>query len=433
MKIISLIAFSLLSFGACVDGTIEIPEDTPILIEAPEPEPPGELDNLVIGVYWPPTWEQVTDAQFDMLADAHVDMLQYVITYTEAQNMTILDKSRDRGMRSIIFDARAYGSDAELADMVNAYRSHAGLGGYYIKDEPSPAELDWAAAIYNKIYELDADHIPHVNLFPSFATHFTEGIDYKNDYMQGWINRVGGAARMKFLSLDVYPFMADGTFNPVYYHELDRLRSVALENSDIRTSAYLQSLGVEGAYRRPNEHELRYNVYSMLAYGIKYPVWFTYCTPDNTVNETFTEAIIDRDGNKTDLYVPFKTLNGEMKALGSKLFVMQSQIVYHTGEGVPSGVESLPAEYFVQPDNPNEDLLIAQLKNWPEGGRNYAMIVNKSLTEAKELTFNIAGWITDMDEVSKTTGSENPITINEGKVTLTFMPGEGRLFGFKPF
>lgn len=416
---------------ACKIAPIAIPQDTPILITPPAPNPNTELDNVLIGIYWPPTFDFVTDQQFQVLGKAHVDMLQYVITYTQSQNMTILDKCRDNGMKAIIFDARVVGSDADLSNMVSAYSSHAGLGGYYIKDEPAPDQLNWASTLYKKLLALDPVHLPHVNLLPSIAASMA-GLNYETDYMKAWIDKVG-AADLKFLSVDIYPFLVNGTFNPVYYTELDRLRRVALEKGDIKTSAYLQSVGITGAYRRPNEHELRYNVYSMLAYGVKHPVWFTYFTPENSGNEVFTNAIIDPAGNKTDLYVPFQTLNAEMKKLGKVLINLQAQAVYHTGANIPAGVESLPGAYFIQPADPNDELLITQQKNWPEGGRNYAMIVNKSLTETKEMTFNVAGWITNVGEISKATGSENPITISNGTITLTFKPGEGRLFGFKPF
>ena len=66
------------------------------------------------------------------------------------------------------------------------------------------------------------------------------------------------------------------------------------------------------------------------------------------------------------------------------------------------------------------------------------MIVNKSLTETKAITFTVAGWITDIGEISKASGSENPLSIDvapDGSktITLTLKAGEGRLFGFKPF
>jgi len=388
--------------------------------------------NILIGVYWPPTWDFVNDLQFQRLGRTSVDMLQYVITYTESQNLTILGKSAANNLKAIIFDARVYGSDTDISNMVNAYHTNPGLGGYYIKDEPFPDTLNWAARIHNKILSYDAVHIPHVNLLPSIASVFT-GINYETDYMQRWVNTVG-STNLKYLSTDIYPFHSNGTFDNRYYPELDRLRRVALANSNIKTSAYLQSIGIPGAYRRPNASELTYNVYSMLAYGVKYPVWFTYFTPPSSGTETFTNAIITPTGDTTDLFNPFVQLNKEMKNLGKRLAKLAVYDVYHTGPNTPSGVTTLPGDYFVQPVNGNNDLLITRSKNWYEGsGRNYTMIVNKSLTQSKTITFNIAGWITYMGEISKTNGTESAVAIPGWQVTLTFAPGEGRLFCFNPY
>ncbi|MEC5144004.1 hypothetical protein [Chitinophaga sp. 212800010-3] len=391
-----------------------------------------DTSNILIGVYWPPTWDYVNDLQFQRLGRTGVDMLQYVITYTESQNLTILGKCSSNNLRAIIFDGRVYGSDTDIAGMVNAYSANPGLGGYYIKDEPAPDTLNWAARIYNKILSYDAVHIPHVNLLPSISSYFTS-INYETDYMQKWINLVG-STNLKYLSTDIYPFMANGTFDNRYYTELDRLRRVALANSNIKTSAYLQSVGIAGVYRRPNANELTYNVYSMLAYGIKYPAWFTYFTPPNDPNETFTNAIITPTGDTTDLFNPFVKLNKEMKALGNRLAKLAVYDVYHTGPNTPTGVETLPSNYFIQPSNSTNDLILAQCKNWYEGtGRNYTMIVNKSLTQSKTITFNIAGWITYMGEISKTNGTESQVPTPNYQVTLTFAPGEGRLFCFNPY
>jgi hypothetical protein len=293
--------------------------------------------------------------------------------------------------------------------------------------------LNWAARIHNKILSYDPVHIPHVNLLPSIASYFSSGINYEQDYMLRWINTVG-STNLKHISTNIYPFLENGTFDNRYYPELDRLRRVALANSNIKTSAYLQSIGIPGAYRRPNVNDLTYSVYSMLAYGIKYPVWFTYFTPPDNSAQTFTNAIISRTGDTTDLYKPFVKLNKEMKGLGKRLAKLAVYSVYHTGPNTPSGVETLPVDYFVQPVNGNNDLILTRAKNWYEGGgRNYTMIVNKSLTASKSITFNVAGWVTYMGEVSKTNGTESQIAIPGWQVTLNFAPGEGRLFCFNPY
>jgi len=412
--------------------------DTPILLD-PEEGPIDEgVPNIKIGVFWPPTIQHVTDVQFKILGESNINVLQYVVPYTEAENITILKKARANGFKANIYDSRVNGSEQDLAAMVNTYKSYTGLDGYYIKDEPDLAQLTPASNTYKKLLELDPDHVPHVNLLPSLAVGGVLGnINYENDYVKKWISLVG-AGTLKYLSLDIYPFLADGSFRETYYSDLDLLRRVALENGEIKTSAYLQSVGIAGAYRRPNENELRYNVYSMLAYGVRYPVWFTYFTPDPATSgsEVFTNAIIDLAGNKTDLYVPFQKLNAEMKAIGPVLVQMLAQAVYHTGAKIPAGASPLPGWYFVQPVNAADECLVAQFKNWPQDGRDFAMIVNKSLTDTKAMTFRVGSSITGMGEISKTIGAAIPMTINVAEdgsksITLNFKPGEGILFGFK--
>ena len=114
-------------------------------------------------------------------------------------------------------------------------------------------ELDAGATIYQKLVARDSAHTPHVNLFPSLAVGGALGdIDYEADYVRNWVSKVG-ADKLRYLSVDIYPFLADGSFRDLYYHDLDVIRKVALELGDIKTSAYLQSVGIEGAYRRPNE------------------------------------------------------------------------------------------------------------------------------------------------------------------------------------
>lgn len=391
----------------------------------------NDTSNILIGIYWPPTWDYVNDQQFQRLGTTGIDILQYVITYTESQNLTILNKCAANNLRAIVFDARVYGNDSDIAGMIAAYSTNPGLGGYYIKDEPPPSILDSMARIYKRILQYDSNHIPHVNLLPSISSYFS-GVNYETSYMQRWIDSVG-STRLKNLSTDIYPFLANGTFDNRYYPELDRLRRVALNNSNIKTSAYLQSIGIVNAYRRPNANELEYNVYSMLAYGIKYPVWFTYFTPPSDPNETFTNAIITPAGDTTDLFTPFVRLNKEMKALGGRLSKLAVYDVYHVGPNAPSGAEALPSNYYVQPANTANDLILTNCKNWYEGaGRNYTMIVNKSLTQSKSITFNIAGWITYMGEISKANGTESQVSFSNGQVTLSFAPGEGRLFCFNP-
>lgn len=404
-----------------------------------KPTPKGEtlslnLDttNILIGVYWPPLLEFANDQQFKLLEDAQVDVLQYVIPYTQEQNLKLLDLSAKYHLTSIIADARVNGTNASIAAMVAAYKRHKGLAGYYIKDEPTIEQLDQMAGMYKALLAQDPVHIPHVNLNPVYATGMLAGRNYEKDYVEKWI-ALAGAKNLKSLSFDNYMFMDDGTLREApYYQNLDIIRRLGLKY-DIKTSAYLQSVGIPGAYRRPNEQELRFNMYSILAYGVKYPVWFTYTRPADNTAERFTPAILNTGGQVTDLYEPFKQLNREAKNLGRELVKLQATAVYHTGPAIPQGAEPLPGAYYLQPAPGSGSLLMARMQDPSEGNRQYAMIVNKSLTDVVTLTFNVHAPVTAIEEVSKLTGTRNALQIVNGKITVSFEPGEGRLLRFNAF
>jgi len=429
MKKHILIIFAVVQLGLVACG-----KSQPAAPASPQKTLSSNLDttNILIGVYWPPLLEFANDQQFKLLQDGHVDVLQYVIPYTQEQNLKILDLSAKYHLTAIIADARVNGTKASVAAMVAAYKYHKGLAGYYIKDEPTIEQLEQMAGMYKALLEQDPVHIPHVNLNPVYATGMLAGRDYEKDYVEKWI-QLAGAKELKSLSFDNYLFMDDGTLRAApYYQNLDIIRRLGLQYH-IKTSAYLQSVGIPGAYRRPNENELRFNMYSILAYGVKYPVWFTYTRPADNTAERFTAAILNTGGQTTDLYEPFKQLNKEAKTLGKQLVKLQATAVYHTGTAIPQGAAALPGTYYLQPVAASEDLLIAQMQDPSEGNRSYAMVVNKSLTDAVTITFNVHAPVTAIEEVSKLTGNGQTVPVVNGKITVSFEPGDGRLLRFNAF
>ncbi len=131
-----------------------------------------KTDEFVIGIFWPPVWKFTNDEQYKILSESHVNCIQNVSSTdlnTPERNFKMLDLTRKYGMKMYVSDPRVTGSDKEIEEMVETYRHHPATAGYYIRDEPDSAMLDWAIKTYRKIASLDKDKIPHVNLFPDFA------------------------------------------------------------------------------------------------------------------------------------------------------------------------------------------------------------------------------------------------------------------------
>lgn len=382
-------------------------------------------DEFVIGIFWPPVWKFTNDEQYKILSESHVNCIQNVSgtdLNTPEKNFKMLDLARKYGMKVYVSDPRVTGSDKEIEEMVETYRHHPATAGYYIRDEPDSAMLDWAIKTYRKIASLDKDKIPHVNLFPDFAVK-----NYEKAYVERWIEGVG-KENLKYLSFDNYPFLRKGKFEKSYYNNLDIIRRAGLKYK-VKTSSYLQSFGIVNTFRRPNENEMRLNVYSNLAYGIKNPVWFCYATPTGQGDQKFMNSIIDSLGHKTDLYKPFQQFNTEMTQLGKTLIHLDAVEVYHSGDSLWMGTKPVPADFFFKPIESSSQLILSHFKD-QNSKREYVMVVNKSFRESKTFTFQLTGKIKKLQQISKVNGKADKTLFDKksNRLTDSFLPGEGKLY-----
>ncbi|MEC5145122.1 hypothetical protein [Chitinophaga sp. 212800010-3] len=387
--------------------------------------------SIPVAIYIAPNFSMTTDVQYQMIRDANVDLIIDISDQaTPTDKLTMLNMASNHGLKMIVADQRVNGTDADITAMVNTYMNHPATAGYYIKDEPTVSQLQDAATRYNKILAVDNAKIPHVNLFPSYATGALGSINYETDYVDAWIQKVG-PSNLRYLSMDDYPFLSNGTFREVpYFNDLDVIRRLGLKYH-IKTSAYLQSIGSSIGLRRPNADELRYSVYSTLAYGVKLPVWFTYITPVNNF-ETFTNGIIDMSGNKTDLYDPFAALNAQMRQLGRVLSGTDAIAVYHTGTSIPTGTSRPPANFLWQVQGAANAVIISDLVN-PVTGKEYIMVVNKSFVSSNTFTFNTGADVANVTQVSRSTGLEDATNFSAATHVLSdnFLPGEGKLYALQ--
>lgn len=382
---------------------------------------------MKIGIYVAPDLQHTTDECYTAIREAHIDLIQDISLWLPVKDkINMLEMAGRHGIEMFVADERVNGSDTAAAAMVADYSRLKATAGYYVQDEPVLKDLPGVARKYQRLLRLDSTKVPHVNLLPIYATGALPGIDYASEYVEKWIQLVG-ADRLRYLSFDNYPFMTDSTLREgPYYRNLDIIRRIGLKYH-VRTSAYLQSIGTSTGLRRPGANDLRYNVYTNLAYGIKLPVWFTYWTPLGGSTEQFTNAVVDTSGKKTDLYEPFKALNSAIKAIGRTLIQLDAKEVYHTGASVPEGTVRIPAGFVVTPEGPENDLLISLFVR-PEDGKQYVMIVNRSLKDSVHPVFRVSPAIRAVKRISAISGSEERCSYRKNRLTDTFLPGEGRLY-----
>jgi hypothetical protein len=97
--------------------------------------------------------------------------------------------------------------------------------------------------------------------------------------------------------------------------------------------------------RVPTGDEMRYLVYTTLAYGAQGISYYVYCCPGHT------GGIALADGTPTPIYHALKPLNREFVAIAKGLQPLQSLGVYHAGM-TPPGTEALAQDAAFRLDPP---------------------------------------------------------------------------------
>lgn len=392
-------------------------------------------DKFIIGAYGNPQSPNINLTQFQYLADAHVNELQLSWGYSsnyEAAIQQILGLANQCGVKVQVSDIRQrpwwyepYSHaqiDSIINDVTTSYKNYPATAGYVAFDEPSfrSFEIDKAAYAVKRFLHYHPNTDNSLNLLPTYAAGIGTS-QYRNYVLQNIHNL--GTQNINFLSYDFYPFPNGGGYGGDYFQNAEIFREACLKYGIKNRAVYLQTTNCGGLFRIPNENELRWNVYTNVAYGVKGYfafVWFA------SVPET--SGIVNYNGTKSSLYTPMQTINGEIEKLAPTLISLDSLEVYHAGSWLPAGTNPVPSGYFWQPMNNHNNHIISHFKN--AAGRDYVMVVNDDYSASQTLSFNIASKPANITEVSKSTGQEvaTNYSSSTGNISATFLPGEGKLY-----
>ncbi|MCE5199327.1 hypothetical protein LLG39_10165 [bacterium] len=383
------------------------------------------LDDIMIGGWWVPQSAQVSLTRCSEYAGAGYNFMIGDIASTPADNKKILDNCERYGIKAYIYDPRVANLqlgdsnfNATLDTVVAEYAGYPALAGYYLMDEPGASQYARLGAINNYLLSKDPSRGAFINLFPNYATTSQMGTSTYGQYLDQFIATV----HPTILSYDHYSQMATYT-GDAYFQNLESVRTRAMANNISFDNIYL----VMGHYnfRCPTYGELRWQMFTTLAYGARSYMHFTYWSPTYDPNVTGV-GVIDANGNRTAYYPMVQELNSETKALSPMLTNLQSDKIYHTGY-VPSGCSGLPSGEVITSVTGGNSLLGFFLGS---GGARYVMVVNKDMQYDRTLTINFNSQVA-LYEVSKTTG-EHVWVGRQQSFSMPFTMGECRLFAIDP-
>ncbi len=259
---------------------------------------------------------------------------------------------------------------------VPGYSNDPTVVGVFLADEPNASQFAELGKLSEAVRKANPRYIPYINLLPTYATPDMLGTPTYEEHVRRYID----AVKPPFVSWDHYALYGSGE-RPDYFENLEIVSRLCRE-AGIPFVQIILSMP-HFAYRDPNEADLRWQVYTTLAYGAKGIIYFTYVTPAEEGGWCWN-AIIDAKGRRTAKYEYVRRLNRKLNVLAPLLVKLEGVRVAHT-DPVPVGAFRLDDKFPVASAD-GMPMTVGWLRDADK--RDYLFVVNRSFDYHKGLIRN---------------------------------------------
>jgi hypothetical protein len=307
-------------------------------IHVAEAEPAAAVSWQVgtpIITYW--CGPSLTDAVAQQMAEGGFNLVW-------CGNEKELDVAHQHGLRGQLSDSLL--TPASLDDpkrleqldaLIARVSKHPALYAYYLIDEPSASQFPSLGKLVAYLRQRDPSHLAYINLFPTYATN--EQLAAKGDVVTAYreyLRHYSEQVKPSLISYDHYQFRLKGDGDQ-YFLNLAMIRRAAQEAGVPFLNIVQACTWAPDTMRVPNVNELRYLVYSTLAYGAQGVSYYVYACANHH------GSLVGLDGTPGPLYHALKSYNPEFAAIARDLQPLRSLGVYHTSMREP-GCEPLPSD-----------------------------------------------------------------------------------------
>lgn len=314
---------------------------------------------------------------------------------------------------------------AQLDALIDRVKDHPALYCYYITDEPNASRFPELGRLVAYLRERDPAHMAYINLFPTYASNEQLGNqgDTETAYREH-VRQYLEIVKPDLISYDHYHFAAEGKDRAQYFLNLGIIREFALSSGKPFLNI-VQACSWTPGMRVPASNEVRWLVFTSLAYGAQGISYYVYCHPRHV------GAIANADGSPTVLYHSLKTINRDFAAIAGELQSLRSLGAYHLGMLPPGGAAAPPDLPFrleppvpsmeYQPPAPIEGVLLGAFGP-PGGPPTHVMVVNLDYGKSATTTLVAPG---DLETFNPRSGAWAPA--GGRRASLRLPAGGGRL------
>lgn len=409
-----------------------------------------ELGEMPIGLWVTPPAQYINDENYKVMSEAGINFINGFREETPDNINAAMDYAQKYGMKFFLYQTEIEQKiklyDAEMKkeepnlDLtegylnstmsgISDYKDHPAFAGVLFLDEPGKPLFNSVNEFINAFKTQYSDKQWLVNMFPSYATGGIQSNGNYMDYLDTWLDLV----KPNYFSYDSYPLLQTGGETADYYYNLDLIRSKTKERN-IPFWTFIQTLSISGTpgvpdKREPSEKDIRWQVYTNLAFGAKGLQYFCYWSPGNG-SESFGDALIDTNGNKTVRYDYVKKLNTEIYEIakillncdaegimmnvknGDMNYNLYDQKLTSYGPITSIGGDSFVIGCFSDKDTEAKKVLVSSYK--PTASANVVLNIIDGVESVKI-------WVN---------GEKRILPVNNNQIEFTIGAGDGILFEF---
>ncbi len=380
----------------------------------------------------------------------------------------VMDKALEAGLKkAIIVDKRIYDLceikhglvgegkkfavegelDEYLRECIRPYKDHPIFYGIQLLDEPKNDQLVTIGQIYRSLKRIDNEIFLQCNLLPlcgvaNGEVFFAYGSDYIENfrtYLELYLDETAA----DYIMYDSYPIAEqfwESYLGRTYIKAL-QIASDVCKQRGVKFYFVAQTFGMtnKGYYTHtmPNEAQIRWQINLLMSFGVKQIAYFTYWTKqtNNTKGELFHDgqAMMTRDGKRTETWYTMQTLHQEMQKLAPVIlnfeyvsdryflktpFKSHPLYIGYTGRGKLHGVTA---------ETDQEVVFINELKDKANGHTMYAIINTTDPTyahlfeEPQKTTVTFEKYYTKVDVFEN--GEWKTVDLVDKKYTAYLRPG----------
>ena len=378
-------------------------------------------DRFVIGMWVAPATNEELDARYREIAEANFTL---VVGRSGTNDQQHLDRCQRFGLQTLI---QGDGPVERLPDGPACW-------GYLLVDEPGAGAF---ADLAKRAEEIRAKHpgrFGYVNLFPNYASLGALGTDSYDEHVAKFVREV----KPEVLSMDHYPLMRpEGDTRAAYCENLECFRKHALA-AGIPFWNYFYSMPFNDRLD-PTEAQIRWQIFTSVAYGAKGVLYFCYWTPGKGAAGAgeFPKggAILTAEGLKTRHYEEARRINAELKQLGPTLMKLTSTGAFRvTTETNATALAGSPIRKLSRvPGDPVGEFIIGTFRH--ADGRRAVLIVNHNYSYTAWPMVEFDAEPKEVFEVSKATGNATPAVDDSPELKgfqVSLGAGDARLFLLPP-